>query len=62
MIPISRTVTPLAYYGVTQVTTYPQYFAVQFINNVGNAMGGAVMFALGVQEPKNTIRQISVED
>ncbi|HUS79076.1 MAG TPA: MFS transporter [Patescibacteria group bacterium] len=47
MILISRTVSPLSYLGVTQVTTYPQYFAVQFINNIGNAMGGGGMFAGG---------------
>lgn len=47
MIMISRTVSPLAYLGITRVTTFSQYFAVQFINSIGNSIGGGGMFAGG---------------
>jgi len=47
MILISRTVSPLASFGVTQVTSFSHYFAIQFVNSIGNAMGGGGMFAGG---------------
>jgi MFS family permease len=47
MILISRTVSPICYLGVTQVTNYTEYFGVQFVNQIGNALGGGGMFAGG---------------
>jgi MFS family permease len=47
MILLTRTISPLAYFGVTQVATYPQYFAVMFVNSIGNALGGGGMYAGG---------------
>jgi MFS family permease len=47
MILLTRTISPLAYFGVTKVATYPQYFAVMFVNSIGNALGGGGMYAGG---------------
>jgi len=47
LILISRTVSPIAYLSITQVTNFTQYFGVQLVNNVGNALGGGGMFAGG---------------
>ena len=47
MIMISRTVSPLSYLGVTMVSNYTEYFGVQFINQIGNSLGGGGMFAGG---------------
>jgi len=47
MIMISRTVSPISYLAISQVTNYTQYFTVQFFNNIGNALGGGGMFSGG---------------
>lgn len=47
MILISRTVSPLVFFGITQVTYFNQYFMIQLVNSLGNAMGGGGMWAGG---------------
>jgi len=47
MILISRIVSPLSYLGVTLVTKFQEYYAIMFVNSVGNSLGGGGMYAGG---------------
>lgn len=47
MILVSRIVSPIMTAGVTIATDFTQYFAIQFVNSIGNALGGGGMYAGG---------------
>lgn len=47
MILVSRIVSPLSFLGVTQISTFTHYFAIQAVNGIGNALGGGGMYAGG---------------
>jgi MFS family permease len=47
MILVSRIVSPLSFFGITQITSFTHYYAIMVINGIGNALGGGGMYAGG---------------
>ncbi|HUS77186.1 MAG TPA: MFS transporter [Patescibacteria group bacterium] len=47
MILVSRITSPIATAAVTLAATFNQYFLIQFVNSIGNSLGGGGMYAGG---------------